>query len=150
MIFSIVFTIRAARAQDHELCPIEDLRKCLTSVENMYTDTGLMEFTETIYPFIDSSSPEDMKLVTDLCEKASKNDENGVIDVLCSMDIQFCNDWGDESRAESINCDDNDGPTSGNGNCFAVSADNYKAFSGGAYSPTLMVNGMDYAGGKLL
>jgi len=98
-----------------------------------------------ILELIVSGDSEDMKLATDLCEKASQNDGVGVMNVLCDIDGWFCIN---ESRAESSNCDDDDGPTSDTsqgGNCFAVSADNYKAYS---LPIVFMVNGMDYAGGQ--
>ena len=145
-----MFIIRAAREKDPELCPIEDLRQCLTSVDyivfhNIGIRRGLSNLNDEIFDLIVSGDSDDMKLATDLCEKALQNDVNGVINVLCFMGGRYCIN---ESRAESSNCDDDDGPTSERGNCFAVSADNYKAYSYDTI--TLMVDGMDYAGGKLL
>ena len=145
-----MFIIRAAKVKDPELCPIEDLRQCLTSVGDIVyykfgRSKGLSYFNDMIFPYIVSGDSEKMKLATDLCEKASQSDVNGVINVLCFMGGRYCIN---ESRAESSNCDDDDGPTSERGNCFAVSADNYKAYSYDTI--TLMVDGMDYAGGKLL
>ena len=155
MIFSIVFTIRAARAQDHELCPIEDLRKCLTSVENIVFDvTGNRKGLPTVIDIIFPLLYYDMVFADDLCEKTIQNDGSGVIDDLCALkkkgypvDFLDCNGDGDESRTEPSGCDNNDSPTSRNGNCFAVSTENYKAYS--YPTITLIVDGMDYAGGKL-
>ena len=96
-----------------------------------------------------------MVLAADLCEKVIQNDGSGVIDGICALkktgypvDFLDYNCDGDESCTEPSGCDNNDTPTSSkNGNCFAVSTENYKAYS----SPTitLIVDGMDYAGGKL-
>ena len=114
----------------------------------MYTDKVMWVFINAIYSLFGGDS-EKMKLATYLCEKALQNDVNGFIDVLCTIDdVEFCNDEGDESRAESINCDYDVGPTSPGGNCFAVPTDNYKTYSQNTLK--FMVIGMDYAGGKLL
>ena len=148
-----MFIIRAAREKDPELCPIEDLRQCLTSVDyivfhNIGIRRGLSNLNDEIFELIVSGDSDDMKLATDLCEKASQNDGNGVIDILCVyIHDNYC-DY--ESRAESNNCDDNDKPTSYDGNCFAVSAYKYKTYAIKQPTVAFLVYGMDYAGGKLL
>ncbi|MGK3734633.1 MAG: hypothetical protein ACI8RD_009069 [Bacillariaceae sp.] len=153
-------TTRAARQKDPELCPIEDLRQCLTSIKDViFDDSGtqldIVDIGEVIYPLI-IDAEDNVTFVGDLCEKASKNDAAGVLGDICALGINLANICGGDLQKRGvglISCDDYDGPTynpdeapPGIPYCYAVPVEQYAALADLA---TSLIDGMDYAGGKL-
>ena len=151
-------TTRAARQKDPELCPIEDLRQCLTSIKDViFDDSGtqldIVDIGEVIYPLI-IDAEDNVTFVGDLCEKASKNDAAGVLGDICALGIIECGDDLQKRGVGLISCDDYDGPTyepdeeapPGIPYCYAVPVEQYAAIADLA---TSLIDGMDYAGGKL-
>ena len=156
--YFVYYFARAAQIKDPSLCPIEDLRQCLTFTREAIIDkTGTQyDLPDLVAIFFKSfGAGKDPTTIGDLCEKALENDVDGVLDALCVLGKCFLDDDPQKRGVGLISCDDYDGPTyrpldddppPGYPYCYAVPEEQYTIDT---FIPTLMVTGMDYAGGEL-
>ena len=154
--YFVYYFTRAAQFKDPALCPIEDLRQCLTFTREVMAETGTQkELSELVDFFFKSfGSGNDPTTIGDLCEKALENDVDGVLDALCALGKCLLDDDPQKRGVGLISCNDYDGPTyrsydyppPGYPYCYAVPEEQYTTDT---FIPTLMVTGMDYAGGEL-
>jgi len=136
----LIYTCWAARIQDPEECPVEDLRQCLTFLQdNLGIDFDITELYDEITS--DANTKGFLKAV---CIAASENDVESVKELFESLDAEK------RGIALDFDCDTYGGPTPEPREmegfpCYAVPTDQYAAYS---VSITGLIDGQDYAGGR--
>ena len=159
--YFVYYFTRAAQFKDPALCPIEDLRQCLTFIREVMADktgtqTDLTALNDLF--FVSIGAGNDPTAYGDLCEKALENDVDGVLDDLCAL-LGMCglDDDPQKRGVGLISCEDYDGltyipedpngpPPPGYPYCYAVPMEQYDTYKSVS---NYVVDGMDYAGGEL-